>query len=308
VNAIYGETWLVNRGEYPETWFAHDAAGNRVTSVAFGKHIMDVSNPLWWENRAAKCLDVMARSGYTGCFLDVLGPGPLLPGESSAMPVNPSTGREWTESEWLEATTQLADHVRGRLGVATVYGNALGSGKRYFDPVAPTSVVLDALDGLMAEIFVRPATEPVTQYRKESVWKEDVDMLVDAGANGRRVLVTTKLWVAATTTQTDAWHEYALATFLLGTNGNSSFSFLPDRHDPTVGHSWWDLDIGTPTGDYYVADGVYQRDFTLGKALVNPTDDPRTVPIGSGWVDLDAEPTPDTITLQPHTAIILSLP
>jgi hypothetical protein len=307
VNSVYAETWLVNLGEYPESWFAHDAAGNRVTSVSFGKYIMDVSNPLWWANRAEKCVDLTAETGYTGCFLDVLGPGPLLPGESSAIPINPNTGREWTESEWLEAVAQLASHVRTRLGDATVYGNAIGYGKRYFDPVAPSSQLFDALDGLMAEIFVRPATESVTNYRKESVWRQDVDMLVDAGVNGDRVLVTTKLWVPATTAQTDSWHEYALATFLLGTNGNSSFSFLPDRHQPTAGHPWWNLDIGTPAGNYSMANGVYQRDFTLGRVLVNPTDDPESAPVGPGWIDLDAGPVPDIITLAPHTAIILRL-
>ena len=50
-------------------------------------------------------------------------------------------------------------------------------------------------------------------------------MMIDVQNKGSRVLSMTKLWTNASETQKNAWHKYALATFLMGSNGNSYFCF-----------------------------------------------------------------------------------
>ena len=63
---------------------------------------------------------------------------------------------------------------------------------------------------------------------------------------------------------------WSLATYLLGSGPKSHF-YHDQAGGPYMGYyAVWDAPIGTPTGGYYQADGVYQRDFTNGKVLVNP--------------------------------------
>ena len=56
-------------------------------------------------------------------------------------------------------------------------------------------------------------------------------MLVDSEAAGKGMMTMTKLWITATPAQVDAWHEYTLATFLLGSGGKSKFFFLRSKAD-----------------------------------------------------------------------------
>ncbi|HWP61512.1 MAG TPA: putative glycoside hydrolase [Candidatus Paceibacterota bacterium] len=64
--------------------------------------------------------------------------------------------------------------------------------------------------------------------------------------------------------------------------------------------------IGSPTGAMYASQGVWMRDFTTGKAIVNP--DPsatRTIPIPPGYTDLYGNAVPTTITLPPQSADVI---
>ena len=126
-----------------------------------------------------------------------------------------------------------------------VYGNGLQQGSSYFNAEWPSSQLLDGLDGGMVELWMRQPGEKITAYRSPSVWKADVDMLVDMEGKGKPMLALTKGWdPAATTAQSNAVHKYALASFLLGTSGLSQFSFLYNE-DAERRHST--IRGGTPT-------------------------------------------------------------
>ncbi len=70
---------------------------------------------------------------------------------------------------------------------------------------------------------------------------------------------------------------YGLASFLLISNDHSYYYFNDggsiDYAKPLEWYPEYELQIGEPAGAYYVKDGVYQRDFTNGKVLVNPGND-----------------------------------
>ena len=133
-----------------------------------------------------------------------------------------------------------------------------------------------------AEIFLRDKNTPLDTFKTEAAWKQDVDMLVDVGSRGKVAWTTTKMWnVSSTATQVqiDRWHKYALASFLLGTNGHSYFNFSAKNTvaGVFVDHPWDRVQVGDPVGQYAKVGGVYRRDFTAGMALVNPTTAPITV-------------------------------
>ena len=294
---------------YPEAMYAHDARGERLYSTKWKRWMMDVGNPRWADNVAEECTHDLAASGYDGCYVDMLGTAPLNEGYVSSTPVNPRTGTAWTKDEYIAATSAIGSTVERANSRAVVVGNGLANGKRYFAPHGSTAPLLNGLDGGNAEGWIRGAHQAVNTFRKEVDWRRDVDMLVHAGQRGRSVLAMTKVWVRATQPEIDRWHKYALASFMLGNDGRSFFSFYSDRDrqsllEARTAHPWDDLAIGAPTGAYRKADGVYRRDFTNGTALVNPTGSPATVRLGGTYRDLDGV-IRSSVTLPPNTGEVL---
>ena len=290
---------------FPSTWYLRDSSGNKVRSRAYGNYLMNPNNAAWRRNRADFCLSLLAKSRYDGCSIDMLGAAPLEPGYLTSQPVNPATGQAFTGGEWMRATAAVAADVKAALGSRPVYANGLRNGVQYFDDRASSEVLLDAANGGIAESWLRASTWSITKHRSEAEWRRDVDLIVDAEGRGDAVVTLTKVWTSGTTAQKDAWHEYALASFLMGSGGRSRFSFSYDRNAPaTSDHPWWHVNIGTPSARYGKINGVYQRPYTAGKVLVNPTDAPVTVSLGAAYTDFRGNRM-SSLTLPPHSGKVL---
>jgi len=290
---------------YPDAWYARDADGSKIRSVAFGNWLMDVTGPGWSRERAATCERLLAGAAYEGCMLDVLGTAPLLPGYATGIPIDERTNEAWRATDWLEATSNIAGTVERLVRPATVVGNGLGNGKRFFDAAVPSSVLMDGIDGGIAESWLRSPREELDSFPSVTDWKLDVEMLSSAGGDGKSVLVLTKAWPGGTRQEKDRWHEYALATFLLGMQGNAYFHFsYSPRADPLRWHPWWDLDIGRSVESYRIVDGVYRRRFTRGLVVVNPSGDTRTVGLDGDYVDLRGTSL-RSATLSPRSGLVL---
>jgi hypothetical protein len=131
-------------------------------------------------------------------------------------------------------------------------------------------------------------------------------MLSSAARSGKTVLVLTKAWAQGSALEKDRWHEYALASFLLGMEGSSFFHFSYSPHaDPLRWDPWWDPDIGRSVESYRSIDGVYRRGFSRGLVVVNPSDGPVDVSLSGSFTSLDGRRVEGSMTLQPHTGAIL---
>jgi hypothetical protein len=304
VNGTFSSS--TSSAQYPDSYYARDRNGNKVKANGFGTYLMNPLSDGWRQEVANLCNTRIAASGYDGCFLDVMGTSGVNPTSVSSLPVDPRTGVAWTYKNWLDATTAEAEQVRTALAPRPVIGNGLGFGTSYFDNTAPRERILDGLDGGMAENFARASTSSVTLYKNEVNWKADVDMLVDAAARGSTIVTTTKVWTSSTAAQQDSWHRYSLATFLLGyQQGLTFYSFRTD-HLLSSTSAYENTPIGTPTGSYTKAGGVYQRNFTNGRVLVNPLTSSVTVSLGASFRNLDGNVV-SSVTLPPHTGQILTL-
>jgi hypothetical protein len=306
----YVNAMLLDRNQAlaaPEDWYARDATGSKIESLAYGNYLMDPSSPGWRAAAGSRCAAAISTARSDGCLLDVLGVAPIQRGYSTGVAVNRSTGTVWTGAGWLGATAGLASGVRSQVSPALAFGNGIENGAAYFDPTTPTAALVPALDGIMVESWARGARDPITTFRGEAAWKADVDMLADAEARGDPVLAVTKAWTAGTQAQKEAWHVYALASFLLGAGGRSRFSFLYDEsaQSPRQDNPLWHLALGAPTAPYAKAQaGYYVRSFADGRVVVNPTTSSVTVPLGSTFMDLSCRPV-SAITLAPHRAAVL---
>jgi hypothetical protein len=300
MNAGFSQFWQSKH--FPEDWYAHDRTGARVRNRVTGNYLMVPTNEGWVQNRIEECRLRLAASGYHGCDLDMLGQASLSTGYVTGVAMNPATGREFTRAEWLAATAELAARVRAAVTPKLVMGNGLSTGTLYF---GGTRQLLAGMDGGIAEAWMRGSKLAVDGFHDAATWKKDVDLIVDAEAQGKPILTLTKLWVRSTQAQKDQWRTYSLASFLLATNGRSYF-FFSDRFGAsrTASHPLYTLDIGTPLGPYANRDGVYTRNFSAGRVLVNPSRRIRTVALGGTYLT----PTGNRVTtvkMGPNTGKIL---
>ena len=289
---------------YPDEWYSKDKQGQKVRSKEFGNYLMDPSHTGWFQHVGQECKDFIAFGNYDGCMIDVLGTNPLHASYSNQKPINRATGREWTNAEWLRATAALAASAKRAVAPKLVYANGVQEGGEYYNPDAPSKQIMAGADGGMIELFLRPPRTGANNYKTEERWKKDVDMLVDAGSNGKGLLVVSKVWVDAPKGTKDSWHKYALASYYLGHSPGMYFSFLYDR-DTQSEHPWWEVDLGPATGPYLKQDNVYQRSFLRGKALVNPTKSTYTVPLGGAFRTLDGRVV-TSVVLGPNEGEVVS--
>lgn len=292
--------------QLPEAWHARDAAGATISSVSYGNVLMDPRHPGWITDRADACRRLVEVSAYDGCMLDVLGVAPVQPGYVTSPPVDPRTGRPFTESAWLAATSALAAGVKSEVGDnVLVVANGLDRAQRYFSEQAPSSVLLDGVDGGVAEGWLRRAEAPLDARPSEEEWLREVEMLEDAASRGKLVLVLPKAWTPGSEARKGELHELALATFLLGTSDTTYFAFsYGPQQDPTRVRPLDELDLGPPTADRTVDGAVHVRRFERGVALVNPTDRPQTVDIGNGFVGVDGA-AGTSLRLPPYSGKVL---
>lgn len=302
-------TFAMNGGTgYPSDLYAHDAGGNKVKSVGYDNYLMDISNPVWTQDVVSRCKSLLATSHYgNGCFLDTMGTAPLEPGYMTGMPVDPATNKVWTKADWLSATTKIGQAVENAIGATHTLGNGVATGGKYYaTDGGATSKILNGMTGSMVELFLRAPGAPVTYRQTESQWVQEIQMLRDSAAKGKQLFTMTKVWTAATQEQKDSWNRFALSSFLLGyTPGFDWFSFRYD-HGPTFDNPYWDVRIGKPIGSYARFHGAYQRSFTNGKVIVDPSGVAVTVPISGTYRTLEGTRVSGSITLQPHTGEVLT--
>src|SRR5579871_2038092 len=290
---------------FDPTWYEKDASGKYVRNPGSGNYLMDPTNVGWIQHDAAWCKQQL--SGYDGCYLDALGLAPLLNGYLSGMPINNATHKPWTKPDWLKATAHLAAQVRSMVTPLPVYGNGLTNGTFFYQPGAPTKQIVDGLDGGIAEEWLRLSMAPVNSYPTVTVWKQNVNMIVAVEAEAKPLLVVTKLWAAATTAQQNAWLQYSLATFLMGTQGRSAFFFSPSSHASRTGtFSLFNTGVGSPTASYAFVGGVYQRSFSNGLVLVNPSGGSVTVNLGRAYYTTTRQKV-TSLTMTPNSGALLTL-
>jgi hypothetical protein len=295
-----------NQGSaYPASWYLRDASGNQVTTAA-GNYAMDPTNPGWIQDRISTCQTRLASSGYDGCFVDVLGPGPSQPGYLSAPAINPHTGQPWTTADWMAATSALQASIVNAVSPTPVVGNGLYSGAAFANPVAPTSQLLASGAGDVAESWMRTQGSSAGSFPTEAQWLQDVNLLTSTSATGSHAFVITKVWTGATQAQVDAWHLFSLATFLMGADGSQYYEFSgTNSFAGVLSDSAWDhAPIGNPTGPYAVSNSLYQRTFSNGLVTVNLGPAQVTVNLSGSYVDLNGNPV-TTLTLAQYGASVL---
>jgi hypothetical protein len=320
------------------SWYMLDKNGNRIQSAGWGNYLMDPRSttaftyqdalsggqPItyygwtdWVRKRCQMTLN-QAPGVYDGCFLDMLMSAPLNPSynQSGTVPVkDQASDATWTATEWMQMTGTVAQTVATYTG-KPIEGNALSNGISFYSTSSirgPTKNLLPYINTAWAEITLHDPHAPATAWPSLTAWKQHIQMMIDAGNAGTPLITTTKLWTTATTQQQNQWRTYALASYLIGNTGSNYFEFSTTPQNTPLDdyNPLYTTNIGTPTETHTTTDGylknnLYQRTFTNGITIINPTTTTITTQLPTTYHTPNGTPTTQ-ITLPPNTATILTL-
>jgi hypothetical protein len=278
--------------KYPDSWYARTATGAKIRSTSIGNWLMDVtSGSPWAANRSQTCQQDMTAWHYDGCFLDVLGYGGVTkfyvqPG----LPVHPGTSQVWRPSEWIAATSHLAQQVQ-QATHGVIIANGLDDGTAFVGSPQGGPPGTRAL--------ITPGVGGDAEFFPHGHWLDNVHMLQTPNA----IIMTNTKW-----NPSDQWHRFSLATFALGTNGLDVYFFLPlvgsnpdlpDRYQSAA------AGLGAPTGAaLQTSSGAWERTFAGGLAVANPGSASVTVALPRPLKNLDGN-TVTSETLAPNSGDLL---
>ena len=181
----------------------------------------------------------------------------------------------FTDDQRRESVEGLLRAIRARVpDKLLIVGGYLWKDGTAYNADAQNARDLSAIaDGVHIDEFLRSPISKTNEFRSEAAWKRDVDYLSSISQDDRVVLITTRLNASGATTETiKQWMNYSVASYLLGKNGKHTY-FQFDAGDPALSNDpILSAPIGAPSDAYTKLDsGIYQRRFTQGMALVNPT-------------------------------------
>jgi hypothetical protein len=331
LNAIYDPN-----PHFPESWYMHDRHGHRLFNTMWRNYLMDprstapfvekgVTSNGWVEYLANLFRRDDARFPGVfngGVWLDDVGGTPhvvdIVTGQP-AQAVRSGSGELWDTRAWYELTLGAASRLQKYVGRG-MFANALMSSNCYFSgcggPV-PTREFLssaNALDGSMAEAWLRAWYDPFPRFPSVAAWKQNVQLLIDADRHGRAIQVMTAIPAGASTEQLDQWRLYSFASFLLGNEGSSYFQFVPygqSKNSFEMANPLYSVDIGAPLkharsiGAYARAGGrFFVRNYAGGKVFVNPNSTAVVVRLDKPYAFPDGTHT-QKVVLQPYSGAIL---
>jgi hypothetical protein len=260
----------------PESAFAHDTQGRRITSPIWGTTLMAPTSRAWRRFMVAECRERVQSGRYDGCLVDSMGLGIFSPSQRfTGIPVNPRTGEKYTQRQYRAAQARHADAIRAAApGMVHVF-NLVSNDYRYWaDPVRSRPLALGR-PAVQMEDFLRSASDAATDFPDFEKWMRSVRVIRDLERHNVTGAYTTKLWSSHSDAQAARWQSYAMATFLMAAKGNSYFGFTRsrDRAGATGSNAPYRMPNGLGKalrGMRRTDAGLYRRPFRHGLAVVNP--------------------------------------
>jgi hypothetical protein len=292
-------TWM--KAHHPK-WLLRTAGGGLVRSATYGTYLIDPGN-LGVRKWQADFARHAVANGWNGIYLDSMGLYAF--NGFRGTPINPRTRAPFTTTSWLNATTGLAAAVNAAVRVPVMV-NGMRTGPGYWKG---TSVLLGGAQKGEFEGCFRDATGGITHYPSFNSWLATVRALVSIQARGRSAMCWTKTWTSATNTQIKRWHDFALASFLLGAWGqNQYFYFSGSRRDSAL--AWYGdgrYRLGKAVSRLQLVGNLYKRRFANGVVIVNPSGTSDSITLSNSFVFPSGRRS-RSATLPSHTGLILMEP
>jgi Hypothetical glycosyl hydrolase family 15 len=274
-------------------WFLRDQYGRMINELHNPTtFVLDVGNPAYQVQCANGASALAKQYGFDGVFWDVV-VGRLDWG------VNPGirTPAYPNQDSWFAAMTSALDYIAPALrrqGLISI-GNIAGA-----PSVAAWENWAGVLDGVEEESWTDGGLGPGQQI---PFWSTKLAELAWTQSNGKFELVHSY-------NGSEAANTYGLASMLLAAGGNASYS--TSNTNVTSAENWFPeystaQSLGAPAGPYAVLrDGVYERAFSNGIVLVNPTGNSvPTFSLGGGVYSGSGLSNASAVSMGPTSGLIL---
>ncbi len=292
-----------------EDWFAHGADRvTRLSKAADANHrfyVMDLGSAEYRAYIINYITSMVNTRGFDGAFLD--GPVPTL----KDVWTTPAPTVEF-HTAWHKNTVTFLRELKAALRSKLLITNSTKKGPDYLTragwPYPDTDWddddYLAAVDGTMIEGFAHAPWDAYTSIQGSALWNRQQTKFqrnIDAG-KAVYVLPGTKGGMAADQRR---WALFSYGAFLVRTDGRQSW-FLWNYGDTAASHLFpeLDVDLGIAVRESYFDGGVWKRDFTKGRVLVNAGESPRTADLGRPFRTVEGMSV-TRVTLQPWTAMLL---
>jgi hypothetical protein len=131
--------------------------------------------------------------------------------------------------------------------------------------------------------------------------------MIAGSKSGKIYLAQSGIAYGATESEIKKTARYCFGMFLLGDNNNSYFYLsFTKRYQGVTYFLEWDVDLGSPIGDYRARTGtpLYEREFSKGLVVINPSSESIQVNFGDKYKNLTGNIV-ETLTLGNHEGEIL---
>jgi len=303
--------WQENWGEINahESWFLHSSAGQRVRNSDPNDpyYVMDLGNAEFRAYQIGYIMKFINTYGFDGLMWD--GPPSVLEGWLNLSPGPTSQAA----AAWHQYVLTMLHETKQALGSRLLITNStpiydvIANGI----PGADDSDYLAYVDGTALEGFGHAPWEPYTTTPGAATWAWQQRMAERNLSAGKNLYVAGGVdYQGALTAQVNHWQIFTLASYLLKADGAHAYYewAAPGQQNPIFPEMT--VSLGTPLGPAYLSNGIWQRDFTGGKILVNASDSSlQTTSLPAGLHTLDASivvtDTTTLVKLDPWTAVLL---
>ena len=286
-------------------WILLDELGNDVYRLRNPvMKLVDIGNPDYREWLADLINNRTENIHVSGVFGDTTA---VRIAGMSADPINPRTGKVYTDQEYSADMLALVKRVRektGKLYIANGNGMLCGSHwAGFYQHRAIAEPVVDEVDGVLLEGFIRFSGDDY--WRSVDDWNKDLEYLDLLNKKGKITLAWTltggNMPPGATMDQVAM---YGFATYLLGKSGDRAYFTARGYDDEFL--NVCKINVGIPLTNYRTINGgpVHERVFSKSLVMVNPSDNSFTITLEENYLTLDGQ-TVSEIDLPAHTGIIL---
>ena len=277
------------------SWFLAGPSGERLAFEDFKwLWAADVGNPEYQRLWAANVVRLLAGGPWDGVLMDDTN-------TTNRYHFNPSSKvtKYPTDAAYQGAVRSMLEYVgpaiqaAGKLAIPN-----MGSWSEY-----PTVVRewLPFVSGGMDEMFVKWSKSAGQGYRGSHEWEGEVGEIATTESMGKQFIAITQAEPGDT-----QGARYGWASTLLAGNGHTAFTASNGHPGEETWLGDYETPIGTPTGPASpLGNGAWQRQFTNGLVLVNPTTSSVSASFPGGYSG-DGLTNATGATLAPHGALVLA--
>ncbi|HEV7586373.1 MAG TPA: putative glycoside hydrolase [Solirubrobacteraceae bacterium] len=276
-------------------WFLTGAGGERLAFEDFKwLWAADVANPEYQHLWAANVIRLLTSGPWDGVMMDDTN-------TTNRYHFNPSSKvtKYPTDAAYQGAVRSMLEYVgpaiqaAGKLAVPN-----MGSWSEY---PAAVKEWLPFVSGGMDEMFVKWSKSAGQGYRGSHEWESEVGEIATTESMGKQFIAITQAEPG------DAQGaRYGWASTLLAGNGHTIFMASNGHPGEETWLGDYETAIGTPTSAAAaLGNGAWQRQFTNGLVLVNPTTSSVQASFGAAYSG-DGLTNATGATLAPHSALVLT--